>query len=499
MLDYMRASSGGCRFVVRGASDEEAVVAALRKAARAIAKIPHPEEPDDPLPNYVSQVTIGDEGPCFDIDVKDQFLYDDELVQQVLDIVCGEVEAVDANAEVGFPEGGLPAPEPRREFDPATVFIERSSGFDTAGQDIVHLAERIGGGDTPGSPRSVSLVLAPLAREICMRTEDDADRQALRPLAYRLANTADDEADRRRRARLLDWWVREETPRVLADVGVDAFGSLPSLAEAFETEAVFTALTDVINVIHEALNRFDQRCYRRGDKYQDRVHHIESAVTGAIGRVGDAGWRFYDYLHYHGRAGIEQNGHRLIDLAAGVIWRSAARSSWMTAWGLACTDASASATKPKTSLFPDWSDTWPPQLGNEVARAAAARMRGEQDVWRTYVSESFANAESWQAFKAKCERAGAGAWTDAVTHAMAARFDAVLDEHPYSEVVRAGAASFAEACQRHARYLGVMRTRSAAYENGASDDEADRAVTLAQRAQDSPAYERLRVILEELI
>lgn len=48
--------------------------------------IPHPEEPDDPLPSYVSAVEVTDDGARLTIDFADAEAYDG-LLERVLDAV----------------------------------------------------------------------------------------------------------------------------------------------------------------------------------------------------------------------------------------------------------------------------------------------------------------------------------------------------------------------------------------------------------------------------
>jgi hypothetical protein len=91
IFQRMEGQNGACRFVLRGSSDPEVARAAMSRGAQAVFDVPHPEEPDDPLPNFASSVTQTPDGPSFWIDCKDEL--DDPDV--AADVVAAIVHALD--------------------------------------------------------------------------------------------------------------------------------------------------------------------------------------------------------------------------------------------------------------------------------------------------------------------------------------------------------------------------------------------------------------------
>jgi len=71
LLDYMAGSLGAIHLQLRGAGDPERAAAAMGRARKALFAIPHPGEPDDPLPSYVSPITFDLDGPTFWFDIAD--------------------------------------------------------------------------------------------------------------------------------------------------------------------------------------------------------------------------------------------------------------------------------------------------------------------------------------------------------------------------------------------------------------------------------------------
>ena len=87
LLGYMRESSGAIHFEVRGASDTETVVRALRQARRELFSIPHPEEPSDPYAAFASDVEPTPRGHGFWVDMADAEAYEgvlEDAFQRVL-------------------------------------------------------------------------------------------------------------------------------------------------------------------------------------------------------------------------------------------------------------------------------------------------------------------------------------------------------------------------------------------------------------------------------
>lgn len=113
LLDHIAAHSGSCTFLLQDVPPEDAV-RGLRAAARAVATIPHPEEPEDPLPSYVSSVEVTAGGAGFTIDIADAEAYDG-LLERVLDAVLEGLGGAGVDSGVltypsGPPAGPSPAP-----------------------------------------------------------------------------------------------------------------------------------------------------------------------------------------------------------------------------------------------------------------------------------------------------------------------------------------------------------------------------------------------------
>src|SRR3954468_9122315 len=70
LVAYLTDRPSQAVFVLRGAGDDDTAMAALRRAADAVRAIPHPDEPDDPLPNWVDAL-LGDDGPTLHLDMQD--------------------------------------------------------------------------------------------------------------------------------------------------------------------------------------------------------------------------------------------------------------------------------------------------------------------------------------------------------------------------------------------------------------------------------------------
>lgn len=110
ILDYMARTTGCCTFVLEEAGDREVATRAMEAARRAVGSIAHPEEPDDPLPSWMSSVHTTSDGARFSVDMADAEAYEG-LLEQVLEAV------VDAVAAAGLDQGLLTceAPEPEPE------------------------------------------------------------------------------------------------------------------------------------------------------------------------------------------------------------------------------------------------------------------------------------------------------------------------------------------------------------------------------------------------
>lgn len=127
LLDYMASHSGMCTFVLKDLSPE-AAVRGLRSACRAVGAIPHPEEPEDPLPSYMSAPEPTGDGARCTIDMADAEAYEgllERVLQAVLDALAAEGVAdgllthpMVEPTPVQGPTAAPPAESPSPQFPP---------------------------------------------------------------------------------------------------------------------------------------------------------------------------------------------------------------------------------------------------------------------------------------------------------------------------------------------------------------------------------------------
>jgi hypothetical protein len=105
--DYVAASTGAVIVELRDTGDPDAAKRALIAARRALFAIPHPEEPDDPLPSFASEVEVHDTGASFRFDIADAESYDG-LVDEVIAALVSAIETEGVDGTLGFPDSDLP-------------------------------------------------------------------------------------------------------------------------------------------------------------------------------------------------------------------------------------------------------------------------------------------------------------------------------------------------------------------------------------------------------
>jgi hypothetical protein len=84
LLEYMAGNTGAVHLELHDTDDPDRAIEGMRQAANALFSVPHPEEPDESLPSFVSGVTIGARGPTFWF--ADAGVYDG-LLEKVLETV----------------------------------------------------------------------------------------------------------------------------------------------------------------------------------------------------------------------------------------------------------------------------------------------------------------------------------------------------------------------------------------------------------------------------
>ncbi len=96
----MANSSGAIHLQLREAADVGEAAEAMRKARAALFKLPHPEEPDDPLPSFASPVVLESGGPTFWFDIADA---EGDVLEQVLRTVTTELTEAGASGFLTTP------------------------------------------------------------------------------------------------------------------------------------------------------------------------------------------------------------------------------------------------------------------------------------------------------------------------------------------------------------------------------------------------------------
>jgi len=101
MMDYLEDSTGGIHLILRDADDADKAARGMNSAVAALYAIPHPEEPDDPLPSSASDLPSTGEGPRLWADIVDAEVYDG-LLEHVLAAVVGALEAEGVSGRLGW-------------------------------------------------------------------------------------------------------------------------------------------------------------------------------------------------------------------------------------------------------------------------------------------------------------------------------------------------------------------------------------------------------------
>lgn len=103
LIEYMSENTGHVEVQLRDAPDADLAVVAMEAARKALFGIPHPEEPDDPLPSTVGEVRTGERGPTIDFDIHDAEVYDGLLETVVLTLKAA-IEAAGGDGTLSWPE-----------------------------------------------------------------------------------------------------------------------------------------------------------------------------------------------------------------------------------------------------------------------------------------------------------------------------------------------------------------------------------------------------------
>jgi hypothetical protein len=103
LVAALAASSGNAQVELRDSSDPDVARRAMQAARAAVYTVPHPEEPDDPLPSYVSEVEDGPRGPRFSIDMADAEGYEG-LIERVVATMSAAIDSAGGDGTLTSPE-----------------------------------------------------------------------------------------------------------------------------------------------------------------------------------------------------------------------------------------------------------------------------------------------------------------------------------------------------------------------------------------------------------
>ncbi|MFG1918389.1 hypothetical protein [Micromonospora sp. NPDC048898] len=121
LIAYVAEHCSGVALALHDATDQAAGVAALRRVVRAVSRIPHPDDPEDPLPSWCT-VLIEDAVPVFRLDLKDESQYAEQVVRIILDGL--EAAGIDGRLEPKRP------PRPPFDYDGgADIFYGTATGL----------------------------------------------------------------------------------------------------------------------------------------------------------------------------------------------------------------------------------------------------------------------------------------------------------------------------------------------------------------------------------
>jgi hypothetical protein len=110
-IDVDEGEGGALHVALIDCGDHDEARRGLESAARAVYGVPHPEEPHDSLPNYVSELEEIPAGWVVWFDFQDIADDNPELMQQVLDAMLGGL------AEAGVTNGTLTSYEVQYDED----------------------------------------------------------------------------------------------------------------------------------------------------------------------------------------------------------------------------------------------------------------------------------------------------------------------------------------------------------------------------------------------
>jgi hypothetical protein len=417
------------------------LVTAAQAAVRAILRIGHPEEPDDPFVSYVSTPRGHGDEVVFDIDGKDLASYP-SVARAVSDAIVGALEA-----------GG-----------------------------IRHARVRLAPAPTQASPAPP----APAARVDPWR-----DLTAF-------ARTVPE------KRQLLDWYVRLLAPMTLhaADLDAAPMSALGPLTEPFAVDEALAALTTALRAVLERLGLRDgsapgrrgvgdelQRSVRQGEDWEDTIgRNLDASVCRAIGDGGGRGGVHARELVSFDMAGHNDTGRSVVDLVWSAAWAEATAWTWSRAWyrARAMADEAVDGT-PAEALYAPLRDDYD-TLGDRLGAALLDAATSPDDEHRQRVLDLAFGTDAWKAFAAGLDTAGLAPWYAALRDGLACGFADLVDETFLAERAVAIVATITAKLMELSRWLVLLEARAQAYRNGADDDTADTEAHAALSALVADSY-----------
>lgn len=465
LIDHL-IGGGACHFEITSTASKEVMLTGLHDARQRIYEIPHPVEPEDPLPNFVAEPEIRPDGVAvLWVDVKDILETWPALALELVSVVVSALEA----AGVGDATVSYPAPEP-----------------------VPHAPE--------ATQLSISPGLAPLLRELWRSPE--GGREIVESLRSRLPHVADDAAEARWARRMLDWYARDVTPAALEVIGMhreaDQLRALPDLGTTLASDAVITRLMWVIETVRSYGAWRDARAQRAGDgRMSSDVHlAIEEAIGGRTSSVG--GQLRVAFALAHEQQQFSGDDSSVLTRFWQVTWGEAARWEWDQVYGPAVRAASTHRGAPPDRIFAPLGDGWFGEsadvLGPVLSGAANPADLAPERVWEALVKPALVGGRFGR-FEEAARTAGWGEWFDAFEQQVAARLAARVTDLA-ARVELASLASALRFLNHDILEVVLFVTRRDRYAEGAVEAEAEASGNDAYNALVCEAHKRTRRLLE---
>lgn len=386
LFDYMAEHGGACRLQLIGADDPERALAGMQAAARAVGRLPHPDEPTEPLPNWISGVALDDDGPAFTIDVKDSF-----RIRAIAErVVAGTLNAL---ADEGIDQGVLTWPADVEW--PTSMQRSVSSRLGINPDGVCPVLLRVGEG---------------IAEHLAHRRPARAEERQRAIGEHVTGATVGREEERRRR--ILDWYVRAAVPQFVGRAGFEReaqeLRALSPLVESFDPlRACETLLATYLVLTGSTDSTLGPVRGRRADRLSQLLR-LREVVRGALD-VGyfRGGVQVLAHLNapWWNNADLQSIGGP----GAAAVWviqvEGAVEFAWSPAWYDAARDLGILEFDDVSPLV---EDRFPSsrQVINVIGPQIAQGVREPSFDWRAGLDTALAGFEPWRHLMTALDRGG---------------------------------------------------------------------------------------------